>query len=599
MPSKKSVNLFPFSPSPIQRKLLKSVYKCLEERGILFLEAPTGAGKTLISISASLSYARERGLKVIYVSRTHRECQKSLNEIDKIRRKTGRYIKSLIIGGKSRFCPFILNEGFPLNLLKCKLLRSLDLCPYYRRFLEDMGDLIRSINLENTFIDLSRIKACPYYVARLMIDLCDLISMPYFYIFGHGSFDLLFKSTTISPLQSILIVDEAHNLIDFVFQTNKLSLSIKEVDKAIKESKKLNLHLEKPLSNLRSFFLKTDKMNMKAVKEKLFSLYTPLKIALFPKLKNLLLKRSSFYPRNICKILLFTQEALKPSGQIIRNVFVRRSPPSIIIAPVKISDFIQNIITPFYAILFVSATLSPIFIYDAIFGVNKIKKRYKRGIHLTTNFLYDNVKSYVIKNIGTCFYERSRTMFEKIALSISAIFKKHAINGLIAFFPSRKMAESVLDLIPEQYKELTLKEEELLAAGDLELKIRKFVEDKGKIMVFSVAGGRLAEGVDIGVLDSVCVVGIPLPPPTLEMQIKAKLFENELSLNRGEAKTYSYIIPAFNKLIHAIGRVLRGPNRPIKLFLLDERYLLNKYRGLLPSWIREEIKVLDVNRLIS
>ena len=108
----------------------------------------------------------------------------------------------------------------------------------------------------------------------------------------------------------------------------------------------------------------------------------------------------------------------------------------------------------------------------------------------------------------------------------------------------------------------------------------------------------MSEGIDLPILDCVCVVGVPFPPPSSKEYFKQKLLLNELQLSRRRARYLSYVFPTINKSIHAIGRLTRPPNTSVNVFLIDQRFLRREYLKILPDWLTKNRKILHVDDLL-
>ena len=149
----------------------------------------------------------------------------------------------------------------------------------------------------------------------------------------------------------------------------------------------------------------------------------------------------------------------------------------------------------------------------------------------------------------------------------------------IVFFPSYEYLKLCLEYLDVSNYDLIIQKEGL---NEIEQKniLEKFNEDNNILGLF-VLGGIFSEGVDfIGdKLHGVIVVGVGFPQINLENEILRNYFNN-LSLNGFD---YAYTYPGFNKVIQAVGRVIRTENDKGIMILIDDRYLSFKYLNIFPK----------------
>jgi DNA excision repair protein ERCC-2 len=98
---------------------------------------------------------------------------------------------------------------------------------------------------------------------------------------------------------------------------------------------------------------------------------------------------------------------------------------------------------------------------------------------------------------------------------------------------------------------------------------------------FAVLGGVFSEGIDLvgDRLHGVVVVGVGLPQIGPERET-LKRYYDEAGKNGFD---YAYVYPGMNKVLQAAGRLIRSEQDRGVLVLVDDRYLQNRYRRLLPD----------------
>lgn len=190
----------------------------------------------------------------------------------------------------------------------------------------------------------------------------------------------------------------------------------------------------------------------------------------------------------------------------------------------------------------------------------------------------------VAQGYSTRFGERGASLWDRIAVTLGRTAA--ATKGNLAVFaPSYAILREVRTAFDLQQsgKELIVEEPGMLKAErDRVLDTLAGAKKRSGAVLFGVLGGSFAEGVDFrdNLLSVVAVVGLPLAPPDLEVEASIAHFERRCP---GLGRAYGYTYPAMNKVLQAMGRGIRGPTDKCVILLLDERYLGPPYRGLLPD----------------
>ena len=104
-------------------------------------------------------------------------------------------------------------------------------------------------------------------------------------------------------------------------------------------------------------------------------------------------------------------------------------------------------------------------------------------------------------------------------------------------------------------------------------------------IAFVVVGGAFGEGIDLvsDRLIGAVIVGIGMPRLNfISDQIAA--YYDAVGLSGHD---YAYLNPGMNKVMQALGRVIRSENDKGAVLLIDERYLNNEYRDSFKAEWRE------------
>jgi len=98
----------------------------------------------------------------------------------------------------------------------------------------------------------------------------------------------------------------------------------------------------------------------------------------------------------------------------------------------------------------------------------------------------------------------------------------------------------------------------------------------------AVMGGIFAEGIDLpgDRLVGVTVIGVGLPRLSLERDILQVHFQ----ATRGEGFDYAYRFPGMQRVLQAVGRLIRTEQDQGSALLIDRRFSEKRYRDLFPAW---------------
>uniref|UniRef100_A0A2M4AKF6 Regulator of telomere elongation helicase 1 homolog n=3 Tax=Anopheles triannulatus TaxID=58253 RepID=A0A2M4AKF6_9DIPT len=258
---------FPFEPYQVQRDYMSKLLECLQQSTNGLLESPTGTGKTLSILCASLAWlmhtrAKETAripiklelpenshfgavfehnasmagrMKIIYASRTHSQLSQAMQELKK---SSYNYVRAIVLGSRIQLCihpevPKAENNATVTYLCKEKVAtRS---CVYYRRVeqMKDSSELASApiLDIEDLVTVGSRTKACPFYLSKEMVERADILFMPYNYLLDAKAR----KANNLELQNSVIILDEAHNVERMCEDSGSAVLSSTDIALAIED----------------------------------------------------------------------------------------------------------------------------------------------------------------------------------------------------------------------------------------------------------------------------------------------------------------------------------------------------------------------------
>jgi DNA excision repair protein ERCC-2 len=600
---------FPYKPRPRQLEVASEIQETLKTANVI-LEAPTGFGKTPVVIYSLLPFL-ERGGRIVWAVRTGNETDRPIEEFRVFREKSNARFIAMSFRGKKDMCLLAKEFGETLDYSEVSYIcsRERKRCPYYKRLEEgvDYSTLLsRGVLTYSEVYEWARKKkVCPYFLQRELLKVADVVSLSYNYVVDEN---LSWTIKGAFPLsQSILVVDEAHNLT----QLNLGGDTVTEgtIERAKREAEELEARdmaefIDKIQENVEKEF--------SSLGEEESQVFSPLKLIdgreeMIEKMKTLgeevrdMRFREGKRPHSsLYHLANFLEEATsyegergvaliaeKIDGKIHLNIWDMRS-----------SEILSNVWKKFRRVIFMSGTLSPIEAFAETIGV----KNYK-PISVPSPYDETNASVYIVKDLTTRGEELSQEMARKYVEAIGRVLER--VKGNTAVFTASyriqlKLLEAGLRKTSQQKGYQVFVEKRDMSgqeAGEVLQEFKKLA-DEGKGLLVAPMGGRFAEGIDLPGKELVCVflAGIPFEKPTVKTNLYISYYE-EL-YGEGKGRLYAYIYPALRKASQAIGRALRSPRDQAVIILGDHRY--NNYLPLLPDYVRElrqEISHTELNHI--
>ena len=232
--------------------------------------------------------------------------------------------------------------------------------------------------------------------------------------------------------------------------------------------------------------------------------------------------------------------------------------------------------------ILMSGTLFPPEMYVDILRVpenRSICKNYPSGFPL------GNRPVMIASDVTTKYSERERSM-SSILEHIKSVIENTEGNVAI-FAPSYSMLDTIYDHFKDNWNSKTgrlIKEEQRMSKRGVEGLISRLYQykDMGGSALFGVLSGKLSEGVDYSdnVLSALVCVGLPLPPPSARQDALLEYYTKKFDRNR--AWKYASLQPAVNSILQALGRPIRKKEDRAIIVLLEKRLLENRVSRCMP-----------------
>ncbi len=218
---------FPYEYRPGQKDLAADVYKTIYHKKKLFLEAPTGTGKTLAVLYPSIKALGE-GLAsyIFYLTAKNIGAKACADALELMREKSGLRLKSVHILGKDRAC---LNRVTHCNPDECAFAKG-----HFDRINRALYELLTTNDtfsreeIEKTAL---RYEVCPYALARDLTEFSDCIICDYNYVFDPSVALRQFFGEGKKTGSYLFLIDEAHNMVDRAREMYSADLSLRKLER--------------------------------------------------------------------------------------------------------------------------------------------------------------------------------------------------------------------------------------------------------------------------------------------------------------------------------------------------------------------------------
>lgn len=563
-----------------QRELAVAVYKTIAEQQKLFVQAPTGIGKTMSTLFPAIkSMAEGHTAKIFYLTAKTIVREVAEEAFAKMADQ-GLAFKSVTLTAKDKIC------------FQDETICDPDHCQYARGHFDRVNAAILDIleqenRLTRPLIEdyADKHQVCPFEFSLDLTLWCDCVICDYNYVFDPRVY--LKRFFTDNGGDYTFLIDEAHNLVDrarsmFSAELYKkpfleLKRVFKDNDPAIaKTLGKLNTHMIglRKLADTNQHYLQPE-----APKDFLPLLLKFINLAEAWLVKNEGNESHQQLLELYFNALTFMRTADFYDDRYLTYVENGNGDTKIKLFCLDPSHLLGEAIKRGRAAIFFSATLSPLNYFTEILGGDD--DSYK--ISLPSPFDIKNRELLIADTISTTFRNRERT-YPVIADQIKTVLAQQPGNYLV-YFPSYKYMNAVFETFSTTYPEVvTIRQTPEMNEEDRELFLNQFRPAPGAaptgILGFAVLGGIFSEGVDLKheSLIGAIIVGVGLPQICFERDIIRDYFNKK---NRAGYE-YSYLYPGMNKVLQAAGRVIRTETDRGVIVLIDERFSSPSYRQLFP-----------------
>jgi len=559
-----------------QHKFMGAIYQTLIKEDILYSVAPTGIGKTVASLFSSLKTIRNEREKIFYLTAKNAGKKIVVDTVNLLKEK-GLVSKTVVLNSKESMCMMDKVDCDP------------DICPYAKGFFDRLKVGLEDIFVHDDVYEMDLIKQygewhkiCPHEFSLAISNYSDIVICDYNYAFDPRTHLIrYFEEDYYTPK---LLVDEAHNMVDRSRSMYSSSISKSSLIKLRKSTNKVKPSVRNRINKLLKHIDQFVEEN--EVEKARFHYQDIIDYELLTLVEKIVTKLDQVLSENkkapnrkeildgyfeliqFMKISEFYNEKYRYIVESINDDFV------ITLSCLDASEFILDTINQRVSgIVFFSATLSPMDYY-----VKLITKGEGLSVRIPSPFKQEHLGLFIDTTTSTRYNDRKRSV-ANIIDSIYAMLESK-IGNYIVFFPSYAYLNMILDEFDSSGYEV------LVQTRDMRQKQRRTMLEKfndvGEVskVGFFVLGGSFSEGIDyVGdMLHGVLVVGVALPMFNKYNELLRNYFDQEFD----EGFEYAYTYPGMNKVVQAVGRVIRRQQDKGIAILFDDRYAHRKYKELFP-----------------
>lgn len=659
------MGLFPYDYRKNQKVIMETLKNIVTDGKDFIFESGTGSGKTICVLSATLEYALDNKKKIIYTTRTNAQQRQVITELREIKKKNKNpkhEIFGVGIQGRANMCILARNDpefakGASDELSKLcsnekKKARSSKKekdkgCIYYRNFIgskEKVDETIEwaheTLPTAEEFIEYCEKKQiCPYEINKRLVRETPLVVVPYVYVFDPVIRNMLFDWLSVSEEDMILVVDEAHNLPDYIRELFSAQLSTWMLNGCVFEAEKFGDpsmldgrctvsdfckllidiirdirdtyvygiledgirrdHVEKSDAFIPSHEFDTEILSRLKINSKnLHDIVSDL-IAYGEKIQEFRQKEGKLPRSYLHKLGIFLEFwvnlEMDQYAKLVVDGGQGKNP--------RIEAFCLDpsvgtgILKSFHSSVHMSGTLEPLEEYRDSLGLSLDIEL----VSYPSPFPIENRRIFFVRDVTTKYDEivKDKTIVTRMRHHVASICNTFPRNTMV-FFPSFDILSTFLkEGVRRSINRYLIVEEQGMTQSELMSIVSDFKESGSKnsdgAALFSVIGGRISEGLDFPAeeLEIAVIVGIPYPKPTARQRGLQRYYD--LKFRKGWE--YTVEAPTARKLLQSIGRLIRDESDRGVAVILDRR--APRFKQYIKDLTESKNVLGDISRFIN
>lgn len=584
-----------------QEEIVSSVARAIWQRDALLVSAPTGIGKTMAVLYPAVKQSLKLGKKLFFLTSKTLQQDAAVKALNLLNDGSFRVLR---IRSKQKMCAH------------SEMICHEDFCPFaaqYSAKMQKSGLLTHLVTSMSYFdpdvtFELSKsTEVCPFEVSLELIDQADVIVCDYNYIFDpYVGLKAYQQDSDYSDC--VLVVDEAHNLVDRGRGYYSPELHEAQFDEI------------RRLMMTRNCWIEGWEELIEVLRAHLNELAEPLqddvRQALCEPSRELFLEQRVEWERVVLeyigwkidnriaeeddplidfyfKLVKFTNLLGEHGDEFAHLIEKTNDGLKLKIFCKDPSKFLGKIFDSAHATVALSATLEPFEFYRKTLGFPDDRTA---ELSLPSPFPRDNRKIVVVPEIDTT-YKRRAEQYEKIATTVADIADAGEGNFL-ALFPSYAFLREIAERMPPTQKRVMVQRNDMT---DYERNaILDILRDRPKRgnLILAVSGGMYAEGVDYAgdMLSGVMVIGPALPQVSFEQELLKQYYDEQY----GAGFEFAYLIPGMTRVVQSAGRVIRSEHDVGVIALLCRRFTQESYTRYFPAdWYEQTPRELVTRKAAS
>lgn len=573
---------FPFLYREGQKQLVTDVYKTIIRDKRLFIEAPTGVGKTISTVYPTIKAMGEGHSNKIFYLTAKTITRTVAEETVQILMKKGMFLKSVTITAKEKVCIFDKPDCNPTSCERAK--------GHYDRVNDAVYDLLMNENEINR--DLiseyaNKHKVCPFEMSLDVTNFSDMIICDYNYVFDPNVYLRRFFSNE-KKNDYIFLIDEAHNLVERARQMYSADLYKKDFLTVKKRLKDKNKKLVKCLETCNSDLLKLKRECESVKKVDTITDFILHLLRLMTEFEEYLGENSGRIEEEVTLLYLNIWHFLNiyeiyDEKYITYTDYDEEDEFRIKLLCMDPSVNLGRCLDKIKSAIFFSATLLPIHYYKEQLG----GREDDYAVYAASPFDKKNRIIMVGNDVSTKYSRRNKREYERIVDYIIS-FTSCKVGNYMVFFPSYQMMSQIEEIIVDKLPGLVVQKSNMSEKEKEEFLINFTDNPEDSRIGFCVMGGIFSEGIDLknDRLIGVIIVGTGLPMVGNERE----LFREYYDRTKNSGFDYAYLYQGMNKVLQSAGRVIRTMEDRGAILLLDERFITSQYQNLFPrEWFPYDI----------
>ena len=570
---------FPFEYRKGQRKMVSGIYHAISKKEQIFIQAPTGVGKTMSAVFPAVRAIGQGMAETVFYLTARTITRTVAQDAFEILRDRGLLFKVVTITAKEKLCFCDKPECDP------------EKCPYAKGHYDRINDAVyelwtteQSFDRETLLRHAQKWQVCPFELSLDLAVWMDGVICDYNYVFDPNVYLKRFFGENVSG-NYLFLIDEAHNLVDRGREMYSASISLDDVIETRKFVKPYSQKLWKKLGKVKK---QLEKLRENCGEWKVEENAGVLPISLLSvqgELDQLLEEPPAqevvdgildfyFAVRNFLNISELVDDnyvvyaAFDENGRFYMKLFC-----------VNPAENLQKCLDKGNSTVFFSATLLPLQYYRKMLST----RSENFGMYVESPFEQKKRCLMICRDVSSKYTRRGYEEYRKIAEYIARMSWQKKGNYMV-FFPSYRLMEDVYQVYQDEFSVSWVRcisQHASMTELEREEFLEEFTEETEETLVgFCVMGGIFSEGIDLigDRLIGAAVVGTGLPQVNCEREILKGYYDE-----KGEQGfDYAYRYPGMNKVLQAAGRVIRTKEDTGAILLMDERFLNRDYRNLFP-----------------